>query len=47
MGQNDLEIYESFRFKVFSQGCEGQAYTILQAMEPYLLSDFSYKHSLM
>lgn len=47
MGQNDLEIYESFRFEVFSQGCEGQAYAMLRAMEPYLLSDFSYKHSLM
>lgn len=47
MGQNDLEIYESLRFKDFSQGCEGQAYGMLQAIEPYLLSDFAYKHSLM
>lgn len=47
MGQNDVEIYESFRFKEFSQGCEGQAYGMLRAIEPYLLSDFAYKHSLM
>ena len=47
MGQNDLENYESLRFKDFSQGCEGQAYGMLQAIEPYLLSDFVYKHSLM
>ncbi|MCH5270310.1 MAG: hypothetical protein J1E83_06125 [Lachnospiraceae bacterium] len=47
MGQNDLEIYESLRFEEFSQGCEGQAYGMLHAIEPYLLSDFAYKHSLM
>ena len=47
MGQNDLEIYESLRFEEFSQGCEGQAYGMLRAIEPYLLSDFAYKHSLM
>ena len=47
MKQNDLEIYEILRFKVFSQGCEGQVYGILRAIEPYLLSDFEYKHSLM
>ena len=47
MGQNDLEIYESLRFKDFSWGCEGQAYGMLHAIEPYLLSDFAYKHSLM
>ena len=47
MGQNDLEIYESLRFKDFSQGCEGQAYGMLHAIAPYLLSDFAYKHSLM
>ena len=47
MTQNDLEIYESLRFEEFSQGCEGQAYGMLQAIESYLLSDFAYKHSLM
>ena len=47
MRQNDLEIYESLRFEQFSQGCEGQAYSMLRAIEPYLLSDFAYKHSLM
>lgn len=47
MGQSDLEIYESLRFKEFSQGCAGQACGMLQAIEPYLLSDFEYKHSLM
>lgn len=47
MEQNDLEIYENLRFRDFSQGCEGQAYGMLQAIEPYLLSDFAYKHSLM
>ncbi|MCI8802875.1 MAG: hypothetical protein HFG01_05980 [Oscillibacter sp.] len=47
MGQNDLEIYKKLRFKQFSQGCEGQAYGMLRAIEPYLLSDFAYKHSLM
>ena len=47
MGQNDLKIYKSLRFKVFSYGCEGQAYAMLRAIEPYLLSDFTYKHSLM
>lgn len=47
MGQNDVKIYESLRFEKFSQGCEGQAYGMLHAIEPYLLSDFAYKHSLM
>ena len=47
MGQNDLEIYENLRFKQFSQGCEEQAYSMLRLIEPYLLSDFAYKHSLM
>ena len=47
MGQSDLEIYESLRFKEFSQGCEGQAYDMLHAIEPYSLSDFAYKHSFM
>ncbi len=47
MGQNDVEIYESLRFEEFSQGCEEQAYGMLRAIEPYLLSDFAYKHSLM
>lgn len=47
MRQNDLEIYESLRLKNFSYGCEGQVYSMLRAIEPYLLSDFSYKHSLM
>ena len=47
MVQNDLEIYESLRFEKFSYGCEGQAYGMLRAIEPYLLSDFAYKHSLM
>lgn len=47
MEQNDLEIYESLRFEKFSQGCEGQAYGMLRAVEPHLLSDFAYKHSLM
>lgn len=47
MRQNDLEIYESLRFRKFSQGCEGQAYGMLRVIEPYLLSDFAYKHSLM
>lgn len=47
MGENDLEIYENLRFEQFSQGCEGQAYSMLRAIEPYLLSDFAYKHSLM
>lgn len=47
MRQNDLEIYESLRFGKFSYGCEGQAYGMLRAIEPYLLSDFSYKHSLV
>ena len=47
MGQDDLEIYENLRFKQCNQGCEGQAYGMLCAIEPYLLSDFAYKHSLM
>ena len=47
MGQNDLKIYESLRCRVFHYGCEGQAYAMLRAIEPYLLSDFIYKHSLM
>lgn len=47
MKNNDPEIYKNLRFKVFSQGCEGQAYWMLRAIEPYLLSDYLYKHSLM
>ena len=47
MGQKDLEIYESLRFRNFSWGCAEQACGMLRAIEPYLLSDFSYKHSLM
>lgn len=47
MGQNELEIYEQLKDKVFSQGCEGQAFYMLLAIENYLLSDFAYKHSLL
>lgn len=47
MKQNDSEIYESLRFRLFSQGCEGQTFGMLRAIEPYLLSDFAYKHALL
>ena len=47
MKTDDIEIYEDLRFKVFSQGCEGQADGMLHAIERYLLSDFEYKHSLV
>ena len=45
--KSDREIYEALRDKVFSQGCKGQAESMLCAAEPYFLSDFSYKHSLL
>ncbi len=47
MGRNELEIYKQLRHKEFSQGCESQAFHMLLAIEKYLLSDFSYKHSLL
>ena len=47
MEQNELEVYEQLKDKVFSQGCGGQAFYMLLAIENYLLSDFPYKHSLL
>lgn len=44
---NDSIIYEQLRNAKVSQSCEGQARGMLAACEEYLLSDFSYKHSVL
>lgn len=44
---NDAMIYEQLRDAKISQSCEGQACAMLAACEEYLLSDFSYKHSVL